>query len=206
MLKIWGRANSVNVMKALWCADELGLAWERVDLAGAFGGTDTPEYRALNPNGTVPTLRDGAFVIWESNAIVRYLAAKYGADSLWPADIETRAVADAWMDWQQTVMVAPMQPLFWGLVRTPPEQRDPAALERARLQAAVVLARLDQRLKVAPYVAGPAFSMGDIPAGAMVRRWFGFDIERPDLPHLEAWYRRLQERPAYRRHVMVPMT
>ena len=206
MLKIWGRANSSNVMKVLWCADELRLPWERIDLAGAFGGTDTPEYRALNPNGVVPTVRDGDYVLWESNAIVRYLAAKYGAGTLWPNDPETRGVADAWMDWQQTELLTPLRTLFWTLVRTPPAERDPAVVERTRRQTADVLARLDQRLKVAPYVAGHSFTMGDIPAGAMVRRWFGFEIERPPLPHLEAWFQRLQERPAYREHVMVPMT
>ncbi|MBL8836046.1 MAG: glutathione S-transferase family protein [Alphaproteobacteria bacterium] len=197
MLKIWGRANSVNVMKALWAADEVGRRFERVDIGGPFGGNDQPAYLALNPNGRIPTIEDDGFVLWESNAIVRYLAARYGAGTLWPDDVAVRATADAWMDWQQTTAVGPMTTLFWGLVRTAPDKRDPAALEAARRQAAAAWTILDRTLERTPFVAGARFTMGDIPAGALVHRWFALDIERPDLPALAAWYARLKQRPGY---------
>jgi glutathione S-transferase len=205
MLKIWGRANSVNVMKALWAAEEVGAKYERIDIGGAFGGNDQPAYLALNPNGRVPTIEDDGLVLWESNAIVRYLAARYGAGSLWPNDVKVRADSDRWMDWQQTTLAAPMTTLFWGHVRTPPEKRDPVALEAARKQAAGIWPILDRVLAGRPYVAGDRLTMGDIPAGCLVHRWLALPIERPNLPALAAWYERLKQRPGYR-HVNQPMT
>src|SRR5580700_11331791 len=128
MLKIWGRANSINVQKVLWVSEELGLFFDRVDAGMQFGVVDTPEYQALNPNALVPTIDDDGFILWESNAIVRYLAAKYGAqdgpNSLWPDDLQTRALADRWMDWQQMLWAKGLREVFWTLVRTPQEQRD----------------------------------------------------------------------------------
>jgi glutathione S-transferase len=205
MLKIWGRRNSINVQKVLWCADELGLAYENVEIGGAFGRNREPWYLALNPNGLVPTIEDGETVVWESNSIVRYLAARYGAGRLWPEDAAARSQADRWMDWQLSALGG-MTTLFWGWVRTPPEKRDLAALETARQSTADVWRRLDGHLAGRGYVAGAAFGMGDIPVGAMCYRWQALPIERPELPNLAAWYARLSERPAYRRHVMVPMT
>ncbi len=126
MLKIWGRKNSSNVRKVLWCAEEAGLAYERIDAGGAFGVVNDAPYRALNPNGVVPTLEDEGFVLWESNTIVRYLAARYAPD-LYPQDLQQRASAEKWMDWTTSSLAAPFRTVFWGTVRTPPEQRDPAA-------------------------------------------------------------------------------
>jgi glutathione S-transferase len=206
MLKIWGRKNSINVIKVLWTCDELGLKYERVDLGGAFGGLDKPEYVALNPNGRVPTIEDDGLVLWESNVIVRYLAAKHGAGTLYPTDVRQRAEADRWMDWQQTEVGPTMLPIFWGFVRTPPEKRDMAAIEKARVNLAKVLTTLDARLAGSKYVAGDTLTMGDVPVGCAVFRWFNLPIERPPLPHLEAWYKRLAERPAYRTHAMQPLT
>lgn len=206
MLKIYGRSNSINVDKTLWCASELGLAFERVDVGGAFGGNHEPWYLALNPNGLVPTIDDDGFVLWESNTIVRYLAAKHATGTLWPSGLLTRALAERWMDWEATTLARDMSTLFVGLVRTKPENRDVAALEKARATLAEVWARLDAHLADNRYVAGDDFTMGDIPAGALAYRWFSLSIHRPLLPNLEAWYLKLRERPAYREHVVRPLS
>jgi glutathione S-transferase len=206
MLKIWGRANSINVQKVLWAADELGLKFERVDAGGAFGVTDTPQYLAMNPNKVVPTIQDGDVTIWESNSIVRYLGATYGAGKLWPSDPKVRALADRWMDWQLSTISEPMRIAFWGLVRTPPEKRDMAAIGAAAMQAGELLRRLDDWLAGKRYVAGAEFSIGDIPVGCFAYRWYALPIERPELANVRGWYERLRERAPYMKHVAVPMT
>jgi len=204
MLRIWGRTNSVNVKKALWCAEELGLVYERIDAGLQFGVVDTAEYRKLNPNGLVPTIEDHGFVLWESHAIVRYLAAKHGAGTLWPLDPKQRADADRWMDWAFTFQAA-FRPVFWGLIRTPPEQRDPVAIEDGRRKAAELLGHLDAALAERSYVAGEALTMGDIPIGCHVHLWLRLPIERPRQPHLEAWFARLERAP-YRKVVDIPIS
>lgn len=201
-MRLWGRATSVNVQKALWALEELGLAYERIDAGGAYGGTDTPEYRSMNPNRLVPTLQDGGLVLWESNAIVRYLADAYGRGRLRPDDPKTAAVADQWMDWQQTTLAGCMNPLFWETVRKPPSQRSPERAKELLEQCCRQLGVLDALLAGQEWLAGDAFSMGDIPAGAMLWRWYTMDIERPDLPNLARWYARLSARPAYKAAVM----
>lgn len=206
MLKIWGRANSTNVRKALWCAEEAGVPYERVDAGGAFGLVDDPAYRELNPNGLVPTIEDDGLVLWESNAIVRYLAAKYAAGTLWAEDPGARGLADRWMDWATSMLAEPFRPVFWGMVRTPPEKRDAAAIAAGIARCAALLAVPDAALARAPYLSGERLGIGDIPLGAIAYAWFGMPIERPPLPHLEAWYARLAERPAYRKAVMTPLT
>lgn len=220
-MKIWGRANSINVQKVLWAADELGLAYERIDLGGKFGGNDDPAYRTKNPNGLVPTIEDSdGTVVWESNAIVRYLAARYrrpgdgrpgdnrpGADpaaALWPEDPVRRAEADRWMDWALTTIGADMRTLFWGFVRDPVNAKVGEMLQAAD-NAARLWARLDDHLAARPFVAGDHLTIGDIPVGCQVQRYLSFPIQRPDLPHLAAWHERLAERPGYRQHVMVVM-
>lgn len=206
MIKIWGRRNSVNVQKALWAADEVGVDWEQVDVGGPFGGLDSAEYGALNPNRRIPTIQDGGTVIWESNVIVRYLAAKYDPGGLWPEDPARRAVADMWMEWVQTTLLADITAVFWGLVRTPPEERDNRAIENSAKSLGEIWSRLDGHLADQPYVAGDDFTMGDIPAGAFAERYYRLDCWRPDLPRLEAWLARLQERPAFREHCMHPLS
>jgi glutathione S-transferase len=204
-MKIWGRANSINVQKVLWCADELGLAYERIDIGGSFGGNDQAAYRAKNPNGLVPTLEeDDGFVLWESNTIVRYLSAKYG--KLSPSDPRARADAERWMDWQLTTIARDMTTVFWGLVRTPPEKRDTAAISAAAKSLCGLWGRLDAGLQGKSFVGGNAFTMGDIPVGCLAYRWLNLPVERVALPNLEAWYKRLGERAPYRKNVMVPMT
>lgn len=206
-LKIWGRKNSINVMKVLWCCEELGLPFRREDVGGPYGGTDTPEYLAMNPNARVPTIDDNGFILWESNVCVRYLSYRYGHPGLFPEDAHTRWRAEQWMDWMQTALHVAMTPMFWQLVRTPEDKRDPALIEKSRKETAAALTLLDGHLARNPYVAGDAFTMGDIPAGCATYRWFAFEgIERPELPHLRRWYEGLTERDGYRTHVMQPLT
>jgi glutathione S-transferase len=205
MLRIWGRTNSVNVKKVLWAAEELGLEYERVDAGMQFGVVHTPQYRKLNPNGLVPTIEDDGFVLWESHTIVRYLAAKHAAGRLWPTDLRERADAERWMDWAFTFQAA-FRAVFWGLVRTPPEKRDAAAIEEGRKKSAELLGHLEGALAGRDYVAGRNFTIGDIPIGCHVQLWMRLPIERPKHPALEAWFARLVERPAYRSVVDIALT
>ena len=205
MLKIWGRTNSVNVKKVLWAADELGLKYERVDAGLHFGIVDTPEYKKLNPNSLVPTIDDDGLVLWESHSIVRYLAAKYGEGKLWPADPRARADVDRWMDWTFTLQ-ASLGPVFRGLVRTPPEKRDPKAIEEGRKKAAELLAIPNAMLAGRQYLGGNQLSMGDIPLGCHVQVWMRLAIERPAYPNLNAWFERLCARPAYKKNVDIPLS
>jgi glutathione S-transferase len=207
MLTIYGRTNSVNVQKVLWCLAEVGVPYERIDAGLAHGKNTEPWYLELNPNGRVPLLTDGAFSLWESNTIVRYLAAKHGMGSLCPASLEARALAERWMDWQLSTLIDPVSTVFQNLVRRPPEQRDRAAVQRATITANRAMALLDAHLERQPYVAGACFTMGDIPAGAVAHRWLEIPgIERPELPALRAWRARLAERPGFRAHVMLPLS
>ena len=207
MLKIWGRTTSSNVMKVLWCCEELREPYERVDWGGAFGGNDDPKYRALNPNGRVPTVEDGKTVIWESNTILRYLCTTRGAETLYPRDPAKRTFVERWMDWALAHPSDAMTTLFFGYVRTPPEKRNPAALEKARQQAIEIWRIVENHLaQGGGYFAGADFTIADIPIGIYARRWFGFPIERPDMPHFKAWYDRIAVRPGFIKHVGVPMS
>ncbi len=200
---VWGRATSSNVMKVLWGLGELGLPFERIDVGGSFGKTDTPDYRGMNPTGLVPTLQEDGFTLWESNAILRYLSTAHAPDSpLWPRDPQARANVDRWMDAQQTSLNRPMGVVFWGLVRTPPDKRDPAAIAQGVADAAKAYGLIEPQLARHAYIAGPEFTLADIPWGVHAHRWFNMDFERPPLPHLRAWYDRLCERPAYRQHIV----
>jgi glutathione S-transferase len=205
MLKIWGRSNSTNVQKVLWCCEEMGVAYERIDAGGAFGVVNTPEYRRLNPNGLVPTIDDDGFILWESHAIVRYLAAGYG-EGLWPEGRRMRAQADQWMDWTQTTYFPAIRGLFLGLIRTAPEQRDARAIEDSRLKTAEALAIADAHLASRPFLAGSDFTAGDIPLGCGVWRWMALPIERPALPNLQRWFEALRARSAFRKTVMLPLS
>ncbi len=206
MLRIWGRSNSINVQKVLWCCEELDVPYHRVDVGGPFGGNREPEYLRLNPNGLVPTISDGGFVLWESNAIVRYLAARHGMGTLCPEDLAERADADRWMDWQLGTLWAGFRPAFVGLVRTPQEERDRASISAAIEKTAGNLAILDAHLAGLEYVTGPSLTMADIPLGVTAYRWFNLEIQRPPLPNLEAWYERLCARAPYRAAVMSPLS
>lgn len=206
MLKLWGRNNSTNVKKPLWCLEELKVPYTRIDAGGAFGIVGEPEFVAKNPNKLVPCLEDGELVLWESNAIVRYLAARYGEGSLWNTDPAQRAEADKWMDWATSTLAAPFRPVFWNMVRTAPEQRDMAAVQTGQAECSKLLTIVDQTLATQPYLSGESLGMGDIPLGCFAYAWFEMPIERPDLPHLRDWYDRLRQRPAYQAAVLTPLT
>ncbi|MDF2642507.1 MAG: glutathione S-transferase [Pseudomonas sp.] len=207
MLRIWGRKNSSNVRKALWMAEEVGVPYETRDAGGAFGLVNEAEYRALNPNGRIPMIEDGDLVLWESNAIVRYLAAQYAAGSdLYPADPKVRARADKWMDWTTSTIATPFIPVFWGVLRTPAAEQDWVAINQGIQTLHGLLAVADAELSRQPWLSGEAFGMGDVPLGCFAYAWFEMPIERPPLPHLQAWYERLTLRPAYRKAVMTPLT
>lgn len=202
MLEIWGRPYSSNVIPVIWTANELGLEYTLQLAGGSFGKLDTDEYARINPNRMIPAIRDGDFALWESHAIVRYLCGTYGAGTLCPDDPRTRAVADQWMEWSGSRAFPPVIQLFFATVRTAPEQRDPARIAALRDEASDVLALLDAHLAERPYIAGDGFTMGDIPLGCVAYRYFNVPVDRPPLPNLEAWYARLSERPAYKKHVM----
>ena len=207
MLTIWGRANSINVQKVLWCCSELNLKYERIDAGMKFGVNDTPEYKAMNPNALVPTMSDDGFILWESQAIVRYLARKHGLGTLCPSDLRACADADRWMDWNATTVWLNLRPIFWGLVRTPPEKRDLALINESRNKLAANLAILDSHLAKRAYVSGDTLTMGDIPLGTAVQRWFNLPIERENFSNLESYYRRLQERAPFKQRVdLLPLT
>jgi glutathione S-transferase len=205
MLRIWGRINSVNVKKALWAAEELGLKYQRIDAGLQFGVNKTPEYLKMNPTGLVPTIDDDGFVLWESHTIVRYLAAKHGMGSLCPAGLEAQADAGRWMDWAGTFQNA-MRNVFWGLIRTPPEKRDPKAIEEGRQKSIELLAIPESVLAGRKFLTGNTFTMGDIPFGCELQRYMRVPIERPKFPAVDAYFERLRERPAYRQHVDIPLS
>lgn len=207
MLRVWGRTNSSNVMKVLWLLDELGLSAERIDAGGMFGRTDAADYRAMNPLGLVPTLEDDGFALFESNAIMRYLCNAHAPDSpLYPRAPRPRGEVDAWLDLQQTALTRPQSVVFSGLVRTPPEKRDHAAISAAVTEAGRIWGLLDARLGAHPYIVGDALTIADIAFGANVHRWFVMPIARPDSPNLHAWYQRLLARPGFKAHVAQPLS
>jgi len=206
MLKIWGRRNSINVQKVLWTCAELGLAYERVDAGLAFGVNNTPEYKALNPNGLVPTIDDDGFILWESHAIVRYLARRHGSGKIWPEEARAAADVDRWMEWYSTTLWPNVRPIFHTLVRTPPEKRNMALVEEHRKLLAANWAILDAHLAGRDCLAGASFTVADIPLGVAAYRWFNLPLERPSQPNVERWYQRLTGRPAFREHCMLPLT
>jgi glutathione S-transferase len=190
----------------LWCCGELGLQYERIDAGNEFGVTKTPEYRVMNPNGFVPTIEDGDFLLWESNVIVRYLAQKSEHGQLCPADIKTRFDAERWMDWQATVFWPALRPLFIELIRTSAANRDATVISRAESLSLAAAQILDTRLSDRSYLAGDSFSMGDIPAATTVHRWYALDIHHPELPNLYRWYQLMKRRQSFRAVVMTPLS
>ena len=195
MLKLWGRISSINVQKAVWCMDEIGLTYERIEAGGQYGIVDTPEYRAMNPNGLIPTVEEDGFVLWESNAVVRYLAAKHSQAGLWPDDLRVRADADRWMDWQGSTATPTLRDAFWGLIRTPPEKRDEAAIQRSIAKTDENMGVLESCLAGRPYLAGDAFTAGDIAVGCYAHRALSMPIDLQPRPSVDAWYARLKARP-----------
>ena len=201
-LTIWGRLNSHNVKKVAWFAEEIGLPYVRHDVGGKFGMS--ADYLALNPNALIPTIQDSDLVLWESNAILRYLAAAYGPD-FWPADPALRALADRWMDWQITYGNT-QRDAFWQLIRHQAHERDNDAVAKSAEACGKLLAVLETTLANQPWLSGEAFGLGDVPMGVYIHTWFTLDIARPPRPHVEQWYNRLRERPGYINQVMIPLT
>jgi glutathione S-transferase len=206
MLTIWGRANSINVQKVLWCCRELELPFTRIDAGGPHGRTGSPEYRGMNPTGLVPTLIDGDYVLWESNVIVRYLATKYGGEAIFPRALEARFNVERWMDWHATALWPAIRPVFIAAVRTPADQQDPAAMASSVEQAGRSLELLEARLAEAPFIAGESFTIADIPPAIALHRWLLLDVPKRPLPNAERWYGRMRQRPGFREHVDHPLS
>ena len=207
MLTVWGRINSINVQKVLWALAETGIAYRRIDAGMKFGVNDTPEYLAINPTGLIPTIDDDGYVLWESNAIVRYLSAKHAHGTLYPEDLESRFRAERWMDWQTTAFNPAITPIFAGLIRNAPEFSDPRVIEAARMKSEACLAILDTQLAGRAYMNGDVFTVADIPAGAGANRWYKLPIAREPRPNVEGWLERLKERSGFRAHVLdVPLS
>jgi glutathione S-transferase len=209
VIKIWGRVNSVNVQKVLWCCDELGLPYDRIDAGLQHGRNNEPEYLAMNPNGRVPTLEDGDFVLWESKSILRYLAMEYGAShpDLYPAAPRVRASIDRWLDWTLSTLQPAERNVFWGMVRTPAAERDMAAIQKGADACGALWRMLDTHLAGRQYAEGDAFSIADLVLGAYCRRYLDLDgIQRPDLPALRKWYEGIKQRPAFQRYVAPALT
>jgi len=207
MLTVWGRRSSLNLQKVMWLVGELGMEHRHLQAGGQFGGLDTPEFRAMNPHGRVPVIDDNGTIVWESHAILRYLAARYSNGRFWSEDPGERSQADRWMDWSQTAL----QPdfllgVFWGFYRTPESQRNLPAIHDKVARCARHFQLLDKMLADREFLSGNVLTLADIPAGTSLYRYFELEIERPSVPNVEAWYRRLQERRVYRGHVMVPFS
>ncbi len=207
MLKMWGRNTSSNVQKAMWAVGELKIPCERIDVGGSYGRTKEPFYLAMNPNALVPTLEeDDGFTLWESNSVVRYLSAKHGG-VLEPNDAKTRAKAHQWMDWQLAVLGPAITPVFWGLIRTPPEKRDQTAIDNGKMKTTDAVKIMDAQLGKTAFMAGDAFSYGDIPVGVMVRRYMELVPERPKMANLERWFGEISARGAFKEHCGgIPLT
>ena len=203
MIKIWGRNTSSNVQKAMWAVGELELEHERIDIGGKFGMNREPKYLAMNPNGLVPTLEEeDGFLLWESNSIIRYLAGKHDkAGVLEPKDAKTRALASQWMDWQLSVVAPAITPAFWGLIRTPPEKRDMAAINASQEKTTAAMQIMDSQLGKTKFLAGDAFSYGDIPVGVMCHRYRLLVPGRPATPNLDRWYDAIAARKPFHEHV-----
>lgn len=205
-LKVWGHPRSINVQKVLWALEELGLGYERIDAGSTFGIVREPAYLAKNPNGLIPVLEDAGEALWESNAILRYLFARYGSAPLHPDDPIARARADGWTEWYGTTFWPNVRVQLVQLVRTPEGARDPAVIESAQAQTKVALGILEAHLARQPFVTGRQFTWGDIPLAAAAQRWFNLPIKRPSHPAVEAWYGRIRERPAFKKWIDIPLT
>ncbi|MET0677121.1 MAG: glutathione S-transferase [Bradyrhizobium sp.] len=219
-LTIWGRANSVNVQKVLWCLSELDLAYERIDAGMQFGKNNEAPYLAMNPNGRVPTLVDGDYVLWESNSVMRYLCTAYGqgrnegtgegsvkGSPIYPASPKARAGVDRWLDWTLSTLQPVDRPVFWALVRTPPEKRDMVAIQKDVDAEAVVWRIVEAQLATRRFIEGDQFTIADIALGAYARRWLGVEgVTKPNLPNVERWFAQFAARPGFVRFIAPPMT
>ncbi|WP_413726532.1 glutathione S-transferase family protein [Sodalis sp. RH16] len=205
MLQVWGRKTSSNVQALMWCIGEFGLDYLRYDVGHRYGGNDTPAFLAMNPNGTVPVLKDGdGPALWETGAILRYLAARYGDAAFWPRDLDARTKIDMWAEWAKiNVALGFTAPVFWRVVRTAPKDQNKPAIDEAVANLTVMLTIAEKQLSSHAYLSGEHFTLADIQFGHLLYRYFDIDIARPKLPAVQDYYRRLTRRPAFREHVMV---
>ena len=205
MLEVWGRKTSSNVQALMWCIGELGLQYVRHDAGGIYGGTDEDNFLAMNPNGTIPVLKDTHLgPLWETGAICRYLAARYGSDGFWPSDAVGRADVDRWAEWAKlNVAMAFTVPVFWRVVRTPMAQRDEKTIQTAVEALEQRLAIADTALAMRSFLVGDELTLADIQFGHVLFRYYDIEIHRADLPNVQTYYNRLAQRPAYREHVML---
>jgi len=206
MLRIWGRISSINVQKVVWCATDLGLPFERIDAGGQHGVVDTADYARLNPNRRVPVIEDDGFVLWESNAIVRYLCASHPEGGLYPAALRARADCERWMDWASVELIAAMRDAFWQLVRTEPAKRQQAVIDSATRQTEALFGILESALDGREYIAGERFTMADIPLACAAQRWRLMPVERAARPNVERWLDRMADRPGARAIMALPLT
>lgn len=203
MITVYGRANSSNVRKVLWLLDELGVTFDRLDYGRGYQSTRTPEFLALNPNGLVPTIVDGDTVIWESHAILRYLAARYGPDSWYPAELGRRAIVEQWLDWQIAHVQGPMRDLFFGLHLDAAPENAPERIAKAAETTNQLFGILDQQLqKTGAYVAGAEPTIADCALGMMVHRWYALDVPRADLNAIKRYHDLLSTRPAFQKAIL----
>ncbi|AYA40739.1 glutathione S-transferase family protein [Xenorhabdus nematophila] len=203
MLTVWGRKNSSNVKKVLWCLEELNVPYQQVDIGGKFGKLNEPGYLRMNPNAVIPCLQEGDFILWESNVIVRYIAAKFGQNSLYPTDLQERASVEKWMDWVSCNMFPPIKQLMINVVRTPKDQQNPEIISQILSEIESLLKMVDNTLGNQPYLSGDKFGMADIALAPLVYPWLNVEVERPSLPNLERWYQLLTKRPAFQKIVMI---
>ncbi len=206
MLKVWGRKNSMNVQKVMWALAEIDVVYERVDAGMHFGVVDETWFGDVNPNRTVPVLDDDGHIVWESNVIIRYLAAKYASGMLIPADNDGRSEIEMWMDWQQTVVMPGLGPVFVGLVRTPEAERDHAAIAAGEATVRTSMEVLDNWLSDRQFMMGDRLTAADIPLGCVAYRWLALPVQHGDIPNVRAWHERLAERAGFAEHVMLPLT
>jgi glutathione S-transferase len=204
MIQLYGRHTSYNVQKVLWTLDELGLEFDHTNLGGRYGGLNTVEFDALNPNDKIPVLNDDGLVVWESNAIVRYLAAEYGQGTLWPLQSTDRSQADQWMEWAVNNLLPEFISLFWAYYRTPESQRDFTAIDLTQLKCERLYRLLDAHLGDCRFLVGDSFTMGDIPAATSLYRYFEMGLEVQKPPNVMDWYSRLMEREPFRCRVAEP--
>ena len=204
MLEVWGRKNANQVIQVLWALSELGVEYKRHSIGTESGDLETAEYKSLNPNSKIPTIRDNGFVMWESHAIILYLAKEYGLGGLYPKDSQKAAISDQWMTWSTDSFMGTFFPVFWQLVRTEEKDRDYLKIAEMAKQSSDILKVLDDHLVSNNFVAGSEFTFGDIPLGVLIHKYFVLDIERPQLSVVEAWYERLSERPAFKEHALQP--
>ncbi|NRN28555.1 glutathione S-transferase family protein [Photorhabdus heterorhabditis] len=206
MLTVWGRKNSSNVKKVLWCLKELNVPYNQIDIGGKFGKLDDPQYLKMNPNKQIPCLQEGDFILWESNAIVRYLAAKFGENVLYPQNLQERANTEKWMDWCGSHLFPHIRQLMIGIIRTPEAERDQKQIEQTMTEIEKLMEIADNALTEQEYFSGDKFGMADIALGPMIYPWLNVHIKRPSLPNIERWYHLMTERPAFREIVMIELT